>query len=120
MTDESIFIQSGTLIVSLIALMIALGRVWIARKAADTEIEVMRHELESLREKSDVETRALVNNLMQHCIEDNHELQSSILQSEVERAALQAEFSALKTRIEYLERTITEKDQQISRLLTRE
>lgn len=120
MSDETIIIQGGTLILSLIALLIALGRVWIARKAAATQTELMRHELEHLREKSDVETRGLVNTMMQHCIEENQDLQASILQSEVERAALLVESTTFKKRVEDMERMIQDKDRQISSLLNKD
>lgn len=126
MSEETILIQVGTLLASLFALLIAYGRAWVVRlenknerETASTQIELLRQELEGLRERSDLETRTLVNTMMERCIQENQNLQASIRQSEVERVALQSEFTALKKRIEDLEYIIQEKDQQIDQLMMR-
>ena len=124
MSEETILIQVGTLLVSLFALLIAYGRTWVVRlenenerETASTQIELLRQELEGLRERSDLETRTLVNTMMERCIQENQNLQASIRQSEIERVALQSDLIALKKRIEDLEYIIQEKDQQINQLM---
>lgn len=126
--------QLLTLLLAALALLLSMGKVWVNRiesqtkqNEAATQLDLLRQEIETLREKTDLETHELVNSVMQRFVTENSELQERIRTNEVERAALQTkleilsqQFESTKTelqsRINELEATILEKDRRIAEL----
>ena len=126
--------QVLTLLLATLALLVSLGKVWVGRldtrNQQDTttaQVNLLRQEIETMREKADIETHALVNDVMQRYMDENHELQERLRQQDVERAKLQTELDLLrqqlestethlKQRINELEALIREKDERIVEL----
>ncbi len=126
--------QVLTLLLATLALLVSLGKVWVGRldahnqqDAATAQVNLLRQEIETMREKADIETRALVNDVMQRYMDENHDLQERLRQQDVERAKLQTELDLLRQRLEStethlkqrineLETLINEKDERIVEL----
>jgi predicted RNase H-like nuclease (RuvC/YqgF family) len=131
---DEITTQLLTLLLAALAMLISLGKVWIGRiearteqDTAETQVNLLRQEIETMREKADIETRELVNDVMQRYMDENRELQERLRQQDAERAKLQIELEILRERLESteiqlrqriseLEALIREKDERIAEL----
>jgi DNA repair exonuclease SbcCD ATPase subunit len=131
---DDITAQLLTLLLAALAMLISLGKVWIGRieahteqDTAETQLSVLRQEIETMREKTDIETRELVNDVMQRYMDENRDLQERLRQNDSERASLQTELDILRQRLESsesqlqqriteLEELIGEKDKRIAEL----
>ena len=131
---DAITTQLLTLLLAALAMLVSLGKVWVNRIEARTEqntaavqVDLLRQEIETMREKADIETRALVNDVMQRYMDENPDLQERLRKNDKERAALQTELEILRQslestenqlqqRISELEALIREKDERIAEL----
>ena len=134
MNLDAITTQLLTLLLAALAMLVSLGKVWVNRIEARTEqdtaavqVDLLRQEIETMREKADIETRALVNDVMQRYMDENRDLQERLRKNDNERARLQTELellrqhldsteSQLQQRISELEALIREKDERIAEL----
>lgn len=123
-----------TLLLAALALLLSRGKVWVnniesqnKQNEAVAQLDLLRQEIETLRDKTDLETQELVNSVMQRFVTENSELQERIRTNEMERASLETKLEILsqqfettktefQTRINELEATILEKDKRIAEL----
>jgi uncharacterized protein involved in exopolysaccharide biosynthesis len=135
--EEQLVAQLLTLLLATMAVIVSLSKVWISKldtrnkqESGGVQIRVLRQEIQHMREKVDAQTRKLVNEVMQRCLDDNRQLQERIREIEAEREALQAEVVSLREQLEEtrqefqqrigeLEGIIRQKEAQIARLESR-
>jgi chromosome segregation ATPase len=126
--------QLLTLLLAALAMLISMGKVFVGRVEAKNEqdvsqaqIDLLRQEIENMREKSDIATRELVNDVMQRYMDENKELLERLHENDIERATLQTKLEDLQQRltdseaqwqkrITELETIIREKDERIVEL----
>jgi hypothetical protein len=126
--------QLLTLLLAALAMLISMGKVFVGRVEARNEqdtslaqVGLLRQEIENMREKSDIATRELVNDVMQRYMDENKELLERLHKNDIERATLQTRLEDLQQRlmdseaqwqkrISELEVIIREKDGRIAEL----
>ena len=124
MLNETVVAQLLTLFLSAVAFLMALGRLFIGRverheneNRALTQVRILKHEMETVREKSDIETRELVNDMLQHYIDENNKLQEKLRLTAIEyaeeRGSLQNELAMHRKRIDHLESQLNTNQQHL-------
>ena len=132
--DEQLVTQLLALLLASLAVLLAAGRVFVGRievhnrqAKTQTEIALLRYQIQNMREKTDVETRDLVNDILQQYMDENEAQQARIQQLEVkraeERATMYAEIHSLRdqlkataARVDELEAMVAEKNSKIAAL----
>lgn len=127
-----------TLFLAGLAVLIGMSRVMVHRLAAQTkqkvveaELNLLHQQIQTMREKTDVETQELVNTILQQYMEEKEALQSRVKDLEIAgikernglnnkikglRQQLQETRATLQKRIEELEAVVEKKDSRIAEL----